>query len=268
MDIDVRPITCTSALPGRLPVICLAAILMLACMSTTAHAMDQAELDRIIDNVDRLFRSDTSWARVTMRIETPDWQRSLDMEIWTEGLDRTFVRISSPRKEAGTATLRIENEMWNYFPKINKVMKVPPSMMMSSWMGSDFTNDDLVKESSMKKDYSGSLLSPPGAEEGFYYVEFIPREDSPIVWGRIVVQVRKQDYIPVRQEFFDERGRLMRVMVLSDIRPLGGRVIPAVMELIPVNKEGNRTIVTYTDAVFDKELPADVFSLRNLQKIK
>jgi len=230
--------------------------------------MEQKELDRLIDEIDRLFRSDTSWSRVTMRIETPDWQRSLDMELWTEGLDKTFVRIFSPRKETGTATLRVDNDMWNYFPKINKVMKVPPSMMMSSWMGSDFSNDDLVKESSMRKDYLASHISPEGAEEGFHYIEFIPKEDSPIVWGRIVVKVRKNDYIPVREDFYDEKGRHMRVMRLKDIKPLGGRVMPTVMELIPLNKEGQRTIVTYKDAVFDKKLAGDTFTLRNLQKRK
>jgi len=247
------------------PLVLLVIITMLA---SSASAMDKRELDRIIDNVDRLFRSDTSWSRVTMRIETPDWQRSLDMEIWTEGLDRTFVRILSPRKEAGTATLRVDNDMWNYFPKINKVMKVPPSMMMSSWMGSDFTNDDLVKESSMRKDYMASLVKPDGAEDEYYYVEFIPKEDSPIVWGRIVVKVRKKDYIPVREDFYDEKGRHMRVMELRDIKPLGGRVIPAVMELVPLNKEGHKTTITYLDAIFDKKLAADTFTLRNLQQRK
>lgn len=249
------------------PLASFAILLMLASATQAAdQPIDQSQLDRIIENVDRLFRSDTSWSRMTMRIETPNWQRSLNMELWTEGLDKTFVRILSPRKEAGTATLRVENEMWNYFPKINKVMKVPPSMMMSSWMGSDFTNDDLVKESSMKRDYNASLINPEDAEEGYYYVQFIPNEDSPIVWGRIVAKVRKNDYIPVKEDFYDEKGKLMRVMNLSDIGPMGGKVIPATMELIPLNKKGYKTIVTYTDAVFDKALPTDTFTLRNLQK--
>ena len=244
----------------------IAACTLIAILASASPASDQPDIDTIIDKIDRLFRSDTSWSKFEMRIETPDWQRTLSMEGWSEGLDKTFIRILTPKKEAGTATLRIENEMWNYFPKINKVMKVPPSMMMGSWMGSDFTNDDIVKESSMKEDYTASLIRPVGAEEGFYYAEFIPKEDSPIVWGRIVVKVRRQDYIPVREEFYDEKGTLMRIMELKDIKPLGGKTIPAVMELIPLNKEGHRTIVTYTDAEFDLELPGDVFSLRNLQK--
>ncbi len=234
--------------------------------SSLSIATEQPDIDEIIDKIDRLFRSETSWSKFEMRIETPDWQRTLKMEGWTEGLDKTFIRILSPKKETGTATLRIDNEMWNYFPKINKVMKVPPSMMMGSWMGSDFTNDDIVKESSMRDDYTASLIQPAGAERDYYYAEFIPREDSPIVWGRIVAKVRKQDYIPVREEFYDEKGHLMRIMELKDIKPLGGKVFPAVMELIPLNKKDHRTVVTYTDALFDLELPKDIFTLRNLQK--
>jgi len=240
----------------------------LTFQSSISIAADQPDIDEIIDKLDKLFRSDTSWSRFEMRIETPEWQRTLKMEGWSEGLDKTLIRILSPKKESGTATLRIDNEMWNYFPKINKVMKVPPSMMMGSWMGSDFTNDDIVKESSMKKDYTATLIEPEGAEKGYYYAEFIPRENSPIVWGRIVVKGRKKDYIPVREEFYDEKGTLMRIMELKDIKPLGGKTIPAVMELIPLNKEGHRTIVTYTDAVFDQKLSPDIFTLRNLQKRK
>ncbi|MBU0479959.1 MAG: outer membrane lipoprotein-sorting protein [Proteobacteria bacterium] len=240
---------------------------MLLCISTPlSNANEQPDIDEIIDKIDRLFRSESSRTRFEMRIETPDWQRTLQMEGWSEGLDKAFIRILSPKKETGTATLRIENEMWNYFPKINKVMKVPPSMMMGSWMGSDFTNDDIVKESSMRDDYTASLIKPQDAESGFYYAEFIPREDSPIVWGRIVAKVRKEDYIPVREEFYDEKGTLMRIMVLKEIKSLGGKTIPAVMELIPLNKKGHRTIVTYTDATFDLELPKDIFTLRNLQQ--
>lgn len=242
------------------------AFMTIVIQSSVSAAAGQPDIDRIIDKIDKLFRSDTSWSKFEMTIETPNWQRTLRMEGWSEGLDKTLIRILSPKKEAGTATLRIDNEMWNYFPKINKVMKVPPSMMMGSWMGSDFTNDDIVKESSMKNDYKASMIKPEDAEDGHYYAEFIPREDSPIVWGRIVVKVRSQDYIPVRQEFFDEKGTLMRIMVLKDIKPLGGKTIPAVMELIPLNKKGHRTVVTYTDAEFDQKLPGDIFSLRNLQK--
>lgn len=247
----------------------IASILFMPSHSSSADF--PADVQAIIDHVDRLFRSNNSSAKMEMTIKTPDWSRTLTIDVWTEGLDKTFARIKEPKKDAGIATLRIDNEMWNYFPKINKVMKVPPSMMMSSWMGSDFTNDDLVKESSMTRDYTGRLISAEeagaavGGEHKMIYVELVPKEDLPIVWGKIVIAVRASDYMPLQQDFYDERGTKMRVMNLYDIKPLGGRTIPNTMELIPLNKEGHSTIVHYREAEFDRKLPADVFSLRNLQ---
>jgi outer membrane lipoprotein-sorting protein len=224
------------------------------------------EIQKIVDRVDRIFRSSSSVSKLEMSIVTENWERTLTMDMWTEGMDRTFIRILGPRKDRGIATLRVDTEMWNYFPKINKVMKVPPSMMMGSWMGSDFTNDDLVKESSMTRDYTYSLVEPPEPDPDHYYVELRPKADTAIVWGKIIVKVRREDYIPVMEEFFDERGRKMRVMHLKDIRPMGGKTIPTVIELIPLNKEGQKTLIRYISVEFDKELGKDVFTLRNLRK--
>ena len=122
-----------------------------------------------------------------MEIVTPHWQRTMAMDAWSIGMDKTFIRIKSPAKDKGIATLRIENEMWNYLPKTNKVIKVPPSMMMSSWMGSDFTNDDLVREFSLFEDYSYEMIRPENAVDSLLYVNCIPREDLPVVWGNVVI---------------------------------------------------------------------------------
>lgn len=224
------------------------------------------DASEIVEKVDRLYRSSTSSAEIEMVVRTPDWSRTLRMDAWSEGMDKTFIRITYPKKDAGIATLRMENEMWNYFPKINKVMKVPPSMMMSSWMGSDFTNDDLVKESSMLRDYTYRLVTPEGAESGLYHVELLPRKDIPIVWGKIILSVRTEDFIPVREEYYDEKGTKMRVIEFREIEDFGGREIPSVLELVPLNKEGNRTVIRYLDLRFDVELPEDTFTLRNLKR--
>jgi outer membrane lipoprotein-sorting protein len=253
------------------PLAITALLLVALALPAPALAAERPPIEELVRMADRIFRSETSVASMEMTVETPEWSRTLTMEIWTEKLDQTFVRITAPAREAGTATLRIENEMWNYFPKINKVMKVPPSMMMSSWMGSDFTNDDLVKESSMLRDYTSRYVEPESLPEGdaspgHWYIELVPREDSPIVWGRIVIEIRHEDYIPTREDFYDEHGAKVRVMNLREIRPLGGRTIPTVMELIPLTKPGHRTLVRYTSATFDQPLPEDTFTHRNLQK--
>ncbi|UCE25355.1 MAG: outer membrane lipoprotein-sorting protein [Candidatus Zixiibacteriota bacterium] len=236
--------------------------------ATPLLAQETVDVEELIREVDRLYRSNTSFTEFEMEIVTPHWQRTLSMDAWTEGMEKTFVRIKSPRKEKGMATLRVENEMWNYLPKTNKVMKIPPSMMMGSWMGSDFTNDDIVKESSLFHDYSYEFLDMDSAQDKLFYINCIPREDLAVVWGNIVIAVNKADSLPAWQKYYDEKGELMRVMIYSDIRNLGGRRIPAVMELIPQHKEGHKTIVRYLQAEFDVLLENETFTLRNLRAHK
>jgi len=155
--------------------------------------------------------------------------------------------------------------MWNYLPKTNKVMKIPPSMMMSSWMGSDFTNDDLVREFTFLDDYHYELISPENAEEDLLYVQFRPKEGLPIVWGKIIIAVRRENYLPLWQAYYDEKGKLMRMMNFKQIKTFDGRLIPSVMELIPKHKEGHRTVIRYLNIKFDVALSPDVFSLRHLR---
>ena len=219
----------------------------------------------ILKRIDELYRSDTSQAQFEMEIVTPHWQRTLKINAWSKGMGKTFLRILEPKKERGMATLRIENEMWNYLPKTNKVIKIPPSMMMGSWMGSDFTNDDLVKEYTFLKDYHFEITDVENPAENRIYIKCIPKKDRPIVWGHIVVAVRKNDYLPVWQKYYDEKGKLMREMTFRDIKTFDDRTIPSVMELVPVTKEENRTVIRYLEARFDIDIPDETFSLRNLR---
>ena len=230
-----------------------------------SHAAD-IDIKAIVKGMDELYRSDTSETSMEMQIVTPHWERTLALEVWTKGMEKTFILITSPKKEKGVATLRIGNEMWNYLPKTNKVMKVPPSMMMGSWMGSDFTNDDLVKESSMLDDYTYELITPADALPNHLYIQLLPKEDSPIVWGKLIVAIRVSDRIPIWQHFYDEAGRLTRVMNFKEIKSFDGKIIPSVMEMIPQNKEGHKTVVRFVTAEFDKKIDEKVFTRRNLQK--
>ncbi len=239
---------------------------LISSIALIALAEETPDAKAIVKKVDMLYRSKSSQGKVEMTIVTEHWMRTLKMDIWSEGMDKTFIYITYPKKDNGIATLRLENEMWNYFPKINKVMKVPPSMMMSSWMGSDFTNDDLVKESSMLRDYFYKLIKPDDSDPGYYYIELTPKEDIPTVWGKITITVRKGDYIPVREVYYDEKGNKMRVMHFKEITVFGNRSIPAVIELIPLNKKGKKTIIRYKTLQFDIKPEKDIFTLRNLQK--
>jgi outer membrane lipoprotein-sorting protein len=252
---------------GKLHVFFQAAFLLslIALSSPAASAQDVHE---VVRRMDELYRADSSYAEVDMEIVTPHWQRTLRMKIWTEGKRKTFIRILSPPKERGVTTLRIGSEMWNYLPRADKVIKIPPSMMMSSWMGSDFTNDDLVKEFTLLDDYTYEFVYPQDAKADLLYIALTPKEGVPVVWGKIVAAVQKENYLPLWDRYYDEKGNLMRIIEFKDVKRLGGRLIPAVMELLPQNKEGQKTVLRYLQAEFDTKLPEDTFSLRNLQSRK
>lgn len=239
----------------------------LGLFSKVIASENKPDIKKILDNVDRLYRSEHSFATLEMRIETPDWKRTLEINVWASGLDKTLIRILAPQKDKGVATLRIQNDMWNYFPKIDKVMKVPPSMMMGSWMGSDFTNDDLVKESTFLKDYDSKLitLETKDVDAANFYIELKPKEKTATVWDKIILVVKKDSSIPVRQEYYDDKGIKVREIVFKEIRTFGKKSIPAIMELTPFNKTGHKTIIEYKELKFD-HVDEKIFSQMNLQK--
>jgi hypothetical protein len=242
-------------------------LLLLACSFEPLLGQD-SQSDRaleIVRKIDALYRSQSGEALVEMAVSTPSWRRTLRMRIWTRGMNDTFIRILEPKKEEGFATLRIGNEMWDFLPKIGKVMKIPPSMMMSSWMGSDFTNDDLVKEFTFVDSYRFELTTPDSPEQGLLYVKCVPKEGLPIVWGAVVLAVREADNLPMWERYYDEKGRLFREMVFKDERVFGSRRIPATLELVPRTEEGRKTVLRYIEARFDIPLAPNIFTLRNLQ---
>ncbi|MDH4271115.1 MAG: outer membrane lipoprotein-sorting protein [Candidatus Aminicenantes bacterium] len=249
----------------RPPLALAVLILLLSPALFSVQNAPAGEAEKIVKKMDELYRSSASEALVEMEIITPHWQRTLKMRAWSEGVDKTFIRILEPKKEAGIATLRLGNEMWNYLPKTNKVIKIPPSMMMSSWMGSDFTNDDLVKEFTFIESYRFEMTAPSSPELGLAYVKCIPKEGLPIVWGHIIIAADEADYMPAWENFYDEKGSLMREMVFKEVKAFGRRRIPSVMELTPTTKEGQKTVLRYLEAQFDMALDPDIFTLRNLR---
>ena len=238
-----------------------------AAWAFAGTAPDQRALD-LVRKIDELYRSKSSYAQVEMEIVTPDWQRTLVLKAWSLGLDKTLIRILEPKKEAGVGTLRIGNEMWNYLPNTDKIIKIPPSMMMSSWMGSDFTNDDLVKEFTFVSDFTFRMVTPDGAQPGLVYVECRPKPGVPVVWDKIVIAVRESDTLPVWQEYYDEKGRVARRLDYSEVKTFGRRTIPSVMEMVPQTKQGYKTVLRYRDVRFDLPLEDSFFSLRSLQSAK
>ncbi len=233
---------------------------LLIFTSPFAHANEEAVA--LLKKIDELYRSDSSISSIKMQIITPNWERTLEMQSWTIGMDDTFIRILSPKKDKGVATLKIDREMWNYFPKINKVIKVPPSMMMGSWMGSDFTNDDLVREVSLVKEY---YVEQENAGDNHKLI-LTPKENTVTVWARIEILVQKESLLPVEQRYFNEKGEKVRSMYFSDIREFSGKKLPSIMSMVPHHKENHKTVIEYVELTFDTPIEDNIFTLRNLQK--
>ena len=227
---------------------CALSFLMLLMNSVTATENNDKNSDKareLIERVEEMYRANSSRAELTMRIETPRYQRSMSMQSLSLGDEKALIRILSPRKDRGISTLKLDNQMWNYFPKINKVIKVPPSMMMGSWMGSDFTNDDLVKETKLVEEYNLSLVE----DDAQYLVTLL---------------------LPLEESFYDERGRKIRVLYFKEPKSFDGTILPSVLEMIPLNKEGHKTLVIYDSLELDvKDVEEKSFSLGTLrQKIR
>ena len=229
-------------------------------------AEDRPPVRDVLKKVDDLYRGTTSRGEVSMTVVTPDWKRTMDMRIWSEGMDKTFIVLLSPAKDAGVATLRVKKDMWNYVPRINKTLKVPPSMMMGSWMGSDFTNDDLVKESTFLDDYDAQWAKDE--KPGTWKLELIPKAQTATVWGKVVMTIKAGTLIPLQEDYYDEHGEKVRVMTFTDVKALGDRTLPMTMELTPLKKPGNKTLLKYKTLEFDMPLDPSVFSLQNLRQAR
>ena len=219
--------------------------------------------EQLIDQMEALYRQESSTFTLSMAIKTPDYQRQLTLVGASQGQDYSYFRILAPKKDRGVATLKRENEMWNYLPKINRIIKVPPSMMMNAWMGSDFTNDDLVKQTTLSEAYTLSLVSLAD----IYEVTLIPKEETVTVWGRIVYTVLKSPLIPQGQTFFDDKGVAVRALTFSEPRRFGNVILPAKLVMTPLNKKGFETVIVYEDlTVNDPSITGETFSLRALKR--
>lgn len=228
---------------------------------------DDLTAKEILDKVDTMWRGESSYGEVTMDVVTEHWERSLGMNVWSLGKEYSLIKIFLPVKERGVATLKVEKNVWNYLPKVNRVIKIPSSMMMANWMGSHFTNDDLVKESTFVDDYTYQVsFSGVRDEKDIYEIECLPKPTAAVVWGKVVIIVRKQDLIPLKEFYYDEDDKLMRTLTFTNIRALGGRTIPSVMTLIPADKPGELTRITYNSMKFDIDIDKGFFSLRNLKR--
>jgi outer membrane lipoprotein-sorting protein len=224
------------------------------------------EARQLIDKVDRMMRGDSSRATVEMLVSTRQWKRTTRMTIWSEKTENVLIRIEEPKKDAGTATLRVGHNMWNYLPKIDRVVRVPTSMMTASWMGSHLTNDDLVKESRLIRDYDIATTFQ-GTRDGTEVYEFTltPKPDAPVIWGRIVYLVRQADTLPIWAHFYSEDGTLKSIASFSDYAVMDGHMVPTRFRVTPQDKPGEFTEMHYLSLDFNVTMPANTFALSALR---
>lgn len=221
----------------------------------------------ILNNVDDVYRSNASHGILTLSVKTSNWQRSLTLEQWSKGNDMHLLKVLKPKKEKDLATLRVDKNVWNYMPKVKRVVKIPSSMMSSSWMGSHFTNDDLVKQSRMVIDYDFSITYE-GLRDGVDIVEIscIPKKNAAVVWGKVEVIVYRNDFIPLNIVYYDEDLKLSRTLKFSNIQVLGGKKIPLQMKMVPTDEPEESTAILWEKIEFDIVIKDDFFSLRKLQE--
>ncbi len=242
-------------------------IMMLTLLSSNALWGQSAK--EIIQKADQLMQGNSSKGEMTMKIVRPKWTREIGLKTWSRGSDYSLTLITAPARDAGTGFLKREKELWNWQPTIDRVIKMPPSMMMQSWMGSDFTNDDLVRESSIVKDYEHRLLGDTTiGEYKAWKLELIPNEDAPVVWGRILAYIEQDNYFQMLFKYYDEDGFLINTMVLSEIKELGGRMIPTHLEMIPAENPDQKTVLIYEKMEFNLEYNDRFFSLQNLKQLR
>jgi outer membrane lipoprotein-sorting protein len=225
------------------------------------------DLAELLNSTDDLQRGESSMARIEMHIKTARFERTVAMTAWSEGTDKSLMIIESPAREKGIATLKVGDNIWNYLPKVDRTMKVPASMMSGAWMGSHFSNDDLVKENRLSEEFTYALTSrPPDNPEKAWVIELKPKPDAPVVWGRVVVRVRDADRLPIDMRYYDEDDKLVRTLSYDDVRVMGGRRVPARMRVVPADKPGEFTEITYQELQFDVPIPASTFTLQSLRK--
>jgi outer membrane lipoprotein-sorting protein len=238
-------------------------VLSLPQLGTAQSATD------IVRRADELLRGESSRAAMTMTIVRPNWTRTVELTSWSKGTALSMILIEAPARDKGTVFLKRRNEIWNWVPSIGRSVKMPPSMMMQSWMGSDFTNDDLVRESSVIHDYTHRLL---GREEvgglEAHVVELTPKPDAPVVWGKVVMWISVAGHMQLRIDFFDEDGGLVNRLTGTEIREFDGRRIPSRLVMSPVDKPGHSTVMEYRALTFDVGLTDDFFTVQNMRRVE
>lgn len=241
---------------------------ILLALPLLALKVQAQDAQSIVARAEEKFLGQSSRGEVTVQVVRPNWSREMSLTTWSKGDEYSLILITAPAKEEGTVFLKRQNEIWNWIPSIERTVKLPPSMMMQSWMGTDFTNDDLVNESSLEEDYHHEVLGDSTIlGRSCYKIRLLPKEEAPVVWGKLLIWISKEEFMQLRTEFYDEDGELVNIMEGSEVNNLGGRQLPSRLEMIPVDKQGHKTVLVYESLEFNIDIEASFFTTRNMKAI-
>ena len=253
----------------------LAVLLLLAQVSaaqqnTPARAATEGgrpTAAQIVDRSESLMRGTSQVGTYQIEIKRPGWERTMRFDFWSKGDDRTLIRITEPSRERGITFLKREREMWQYIPRVDRTIKIPPSMMLQSWMGTDFTNDDLVRESSTADDYDATLIrTVEVGGEMAYEISLIPHDDAPVAWSRIVQVIAVDSYVPLEATYYNDRDEVVRIMTFATLKNFSGRQLPSVMTLTDPSRPDEQTIMTIERLVIDEPIAESQFSIAALRR--
>ena len=242
--------------------LCLTASIAILCSASPSTAQDAREIVKAsIDN----WRGLSSHGEMTMTIHRPSWERSMSMRGWTSGSKKSLIRVTAPKKDAGNGTLMVDNNMWSYAPKVNRVIKVPSSMMSQSWRGSDFSNKDVSRADDIVDQYDHTLLATDEIDgHTVWTIQSVPHEEAAVVWGKEVLRVR-DDYVLLNQEFWDQDGVLVKTLESLEIGEMGGRTIALRQRMAKTETDDEWTEFSIQSMEFDIEISDNVFTRSNLQ---
>lgn len=220
----------------------------------------------IVEKSIKILKGETAHGEFSITISSSGRERMLNVIYWEMGNEYSLARITSPVKEKGISTLKRENNLWNYFPKINRVVRIPSSTLTTSWMGTDFTYNDIVNERSIIDDYDHKILQIYNENDLSYYeIECIPKQDASVVWGKIVLHIRKDNFINTNRQYYDEKNRLIKELIISDIRKIKNRIFPFNWTMRS-NTDERESVLIFSKIEFNIKMDEDIFSLRNLRK--
>jgi outer membrane lipoprotein-sorting protein len=232
------------------------------CLALGVNANNAEEWSKFAE---KQMRGERSQAEISMAIKTPNWERTLEIESDIEGKNLALSTINSPAKEKGIRTLRIDNNMWNYFPKLKRKVAVSSSMLLASWMGSDFTNDDILKSSSMADDYEHKFM-PNEKKDGVEYrvIENKAKSSAKVMWPKIVAYASKEDCLPRQYHYFDKNNSLKRILFLSDIKTFDNHKMPTIWKMQPQDDKDKQTTISYKNVRFNTSFKPNHFTQKNL----